>query len=124
MIVLRSGIMKVEVNRMTTLRHRFAIYIPSKDRDGNLIENRKRGNAVEAAIRFFSSALGGATVIDGTGAYVMDNEVAIEQISIVYGFGEDWKFLVDLLEYANVVAINLNQESVAIEADSKMILVD
>jgi len=107
---------------MLKLEYRFALYVPSKDKDGVPIA---RHDACEKVVRYFSDNLGGATVIDGRGAYVMESgELVTEPISIVYGYGVNHRFAHQLIQFAGMMRQDWNQETVAIEIPDGLLLVD
>lgn len=70
---------------------------------------------------------GGATAIDGTGAWLSDdNQLVKEKVTIVYSFVEDLdkKKLNQVVDYAQSLKEEMKQSSVSLEVNGKMYFIE
>ncbi|TCP68315.1 DUF3574 domain-containing protein [Baia soyae] len=100
------------------------IYIPS-----TILVDKAANNArhVDQALEKFSKLFGGATAMEGIGAWVADDKKLVkEKVTIVYSYGEklDKKALDEVVGYARQVKQEMKQSSVALEVNGKMYFIE
>jgi hypothetical protein len=102
------------------------IYIPSTN--GNQLINKEEHDAwVDKSMTKFSKMFGGATAVDGKGAWVDDNDNLIkEDVTIVYSFAQNLNnsSIDQVVEYAKEIKDTLHQTSVSVEVNGKMYFVE
>jgi len=102
------------------------IYIPSTN--GNDPITKDEHNAwVDKSMTKFSKMFGGATAVDGKGAWVDDNDNLIkEDVTIVYSFAQKLNntSIDQVVEYAKEVKESLHQSSVSVEVNGKMYFIE
>ncbi|MGA5691526.1 hypothetical protein [Cytobacillus pseudoceanisediminis] len=70
---------------------------------------------------------GGATAVDGTGAWLSDEDQLVkEKVTIVYSFAEDLdkKKIKDVVAYAKSLKEEMKQSSVSLEVNGKMYFIE
>ncbi|MCM3670938.1 DUF3574 domain-containing protein [Mesobacillus maritimus] len=100
------------------------IYVPSTYNVDQPIDNTEY---VNQALEEFSSMFGGATAVDGTGAWLSDeNELIKEEVTIVYSFAEDLdkKKINEVVSYAQSLKEEMKQSSVSLEVNGKMYFIE
>ncbi|PWW32396.1 hypothetical protein DFO73_101660 [Cytobacillus oceanisediminis] len=100
------------------------IYVPSTYYVDQPIDNTPY---VNRSLEKFSEMFGGATAIDGTGAWLSDNDQLIkEKVTIVYSFAEDLdkKKINQVVAYAKDLKEEMKQSSVSIEVNGKMYFIE
>ncbi|KON96985.1 DUF3574 domain-containing protein [Aneurinibacillus migulanus] len=100
------------------------IYVPSTYNVDQPIDNTPY---VHKSLRKFSEMFGGATAIDGTGAWLSDdNQLVKEKVTIVYSFVEDLdkKKLNQVVDYAQSLKEEMKQSSVSLEVNGKMYFIE
>ncbi|PAD67551.1 hypothetical protein CHH83_18515 [Bacillus sp. 7586-K] len=100
------------------------IYVPSTYDIDQPIDNTPY---VNKTLETFSKMFGGATSIEGTGAWVSDNEELIkEKVTIVYSFVEklDKKKVNEVVAYAKSLKEEMKQSSVSLEVNGKMYFIE
>ncbi len=102
---------------MGTIRgNKVRLYVPSKDRRGKRVKNRKAVAEVEA---LFARSFGGCTRWQGVGTYVSAADRLIkEEVVIVESNATDEELkthLPALRALAEKMKVDLNQEAVALE---------
>jgi hypothetical protein len=96
------------------------IYVPSTYDVDQPIDNTPY---VNRSLETFSKMFGGATAIDGTGAWVSDDEKLIkEKVTIVYSFADDLnkKSTNAVVAYAKTLKEEMKQSSISLEVNGKM----
>lgn len=100
------------------LGDRFAIYIPNRDRDGMIVEQKAW---VDRALRLLSDVGGGATAMPPvTGAWLNpdSNELIIEEPVVVYTYVDPDVFeqeIERLRDFVREIGRKTNQGSMAVE---------
>lgn len=94
---------------------KFSIYIPSKS---PTLANVPQKQLEITTLDRLSELCGGATSIDGKGAWIGKEGLVIEDVKIVYTFGEE-KHKKEILAYAEKMCILIEQECVLVEIDNK-----
>jgi hypothetical protein len=100
------------------LGDRFAIYIPNRDRDGMIVEQKAW---IERALRLLSDVGGGATAMPPvTGAWLNpdSNELIIEEPVVVYTYVDPDVFeqeIERLRDFVREIGRETNQGSMAVE---------
>lgn len=100
------------------------IYVPSTYNVDQPIDNTPY---VHKSLKKFSEMFGGATAIDGTGAWLSDdNQLVKEKVTIVYSFAEDLdkKKLNQVVAYAKSLKEEMKQSSVSLEVNGKMYFIE
>lgn len=100
------------------------IYVPSTYDIDQPIDNTPY---VNETLETFSKMFGGATSIEGTGAWVSDNEELIkEKVTIVYSFVEklDKRKVNEVVAYAKSLKEEMKQSSVSLEVNGKMYFIE
>jgi hypothetical protein len=110
------------------LTNKIKIYVPSTTNVSEYIGETRFVQRWEYITELFSARYGGATVTFGKGAYTTsdDNDLVIEDVAIVEAYVGDaveeaWQWL---MEFAKMSCALWRQESVAIERDGEMMIVD
>lgn len=108
------------------LNHRIAIYVPSTI-NGNVSAPEIMGAWTDRVLVAMSKAFGGATVIDGMGAWVHESLGLVkEPVKIVYAYCDDAAFddrADDMMALAQLLRSETGQEAVSIVFDDTMRLV-
>jgi hypothetical protein len=95
------------------------LYVPSKDRHGKRVSNRK---VVTEAENLFAQLFGGCTCLDARGTYISEGDILIrERINIVESSCADddlVKHLPTVRAFAEQMKLKLNQEAVALEINN------
>jgi hypothetical protein len=103
----------------TALRNKVRLYIPSKDRHGKRVSNRKVAAEAE---NLFARLFGGCTCLDARGAYISEGGRFIkERIKMVESSCTDdnlAKHLPTVRAFAERMKLDLNQEVVALEINN------
>jgi hypothetical protein len=100
------------------------IYVPSTYNIDQPIDNKKY---VDQSLEKFSGMFGGATSVDGTGAWIGDNKKLVkEKVTIVYSFAEklDKDKINKVVEYARQLKKDMKQSSVSLEINGKMYFIE
>ncbi|MCP1124242.1 DUF3574 domain-containing protein [Bacillus sp. AFS018417] len=100
------------------------IYVPSTYNVDQPIDNTPY---VNKSLETFSKMFGGATAIEGTGAWVGDNNQLIkEKVTIVYSFAENLnkKTINEVVAYAKSLKEEMKQSSVSLEVNGKMYFIE
>lgn len=103
------------------------IYIPSRDSNSNSLPEGQHAANVDQTLEIFSNMFGGATAIDGQGAWVNDDSKLVkEDVTIVYSFASKLnnKTIDEVVAYAKKVKTDLNQSSVSLEVNGKMYFIE
>lgn len=109
------------------LSHEVKIYVPSTVKGNIQITEEAQQKFVDQALAKFSEWFGGATAIDGEGAWVdKDKKLIKENVTIVYSFAEklDKKSMDQVVSYAKQLKEDLAQSSVSLEVDGKMYFIE
>lgn len=96
------------------------IYVPSTYNLDQPIDNTPY---VNQSLETFSKMFGGATAIEGSGAWVDDNNQLIkEKVTIVYSFAEklNKSKINEVVAYAKSLKEEMKQSSVSLEVNGKM----
>lgn len=102
------------------------IYIPSTN-GSDPISKEEHNKWVDDAMTHFSTMFGGATAVDGNGAWVDDKGNLIkETVTIVYSFAQKLNNskIDDVANYAKHIKEALHQSSVSVEVNGKMYFVE
>ncbi|TWE05994.1 uncharacterized protein DUF3574 [Neobacillus bataviensis] len=102
------------------------IYIPSTNGNEH-ITKEEHDSWVDKSMTKFSKMFGGATAVDGKGAWVDDNDNLIkEDVTIVYSFAQKLNnsSIDQVVQYAKEVKETLHQSSVSVEVNGKMYFVE
>ncbi|MGG1674897.1 DUF3574 domain-containing protein [Neobacillus sp. NRS-1170] len=119
-----------EVKQTSALKGQFylkdivKIYVPSTYNVDQPIDNTPY---VNKSLERFSKMFGGATAIDGTGAWLSDNDQLVkEKVTIVYSFAEDLnkKKINEVVAYAKSLKEEMKQSSVSLEVNGKMYFIE
>jgi len=122
-----SGITGSSLDGQFHLSHEVKIYVPSTVKGNIQITEEAQQKFVDQALAKFSEWFGGATAIDGEGAWVdKDKKLIKENVTIVYSFAEtlDKKSLDQVVAYAKQLKEDLAQSSVSLEVDGKMYFIE
>lgn len=109
------------------LSHNVAIYVPSRDKQGEMQPAPLVSAIVDAVQRHLASRFGGFTTFDAMGGYMMSSgEMHAEPIKVIRSFASglsdaDLSFARDL---AAMVAVKLDQECVSLEIDGALTFVE
>ncbi|MFD0869916.1 Protein of uncharacterised function (DUF3574) [Chlamydia abortus] len=109
------------------LSHVIKIYVPSTVKGNIPITEEAQQRFVDEALTNFSEWFGGATAVDGEGAWVDKDKTLIkENVTIVYAFAEklDKKLIDQVVAYAKQLKEDLAQSSVSLEVDGKMYFIE
>ncbi|KZE69530.1 hypothetical protein AWM68_02050 [Fictibacillus phosphorivorans] len=82
---------------------------------------------VNQSLETFSKMFGGATAVDGTGAWVSeDDQLVKEKVTIVYSFAEDLdkKSINAVVAYAKSLKEDMKQSAISLEVDGKMYFIE
>lgn len=109
----------------TPLNHRFAIYLPSCEKDGQLIDGFER--LADSTSRMLCGRFGGVTVYPANGLYQRESGTPqSEKILVLESFcdSEGWaRESAFLHAWVRVLSAQLRQESIACSLDGNMIFV-
>ena len=111
----------------TDYGQRFAIYIPSKDRDGATVD---QATWIDAPLRLLTDIAGGATAMPPvTGAWrnPQTGQVVIEEPVVVYAYVRPAPFVARLPELAAFIrrmGRETNQGAIALEFDGNFFTVE
>ncbi|WP_231868350.1 DUF3574 domain-containing protein [Fictibacillus phosphorivorans] len=100
------------------------IYVPSTYNVDQPIDNTPY---VNQSLETFSKMFGGATAVDGTGAWVSeDDQLVKEKVTIVYSFAEDLdkKSINAVVAYAKSLKEDMKQSAISLEVDGKMYFIE
>lgn len=100
------------------------IYVPSTYDVDQPIDNTPY---VNKTLEKFSGMFGGATAVDGTGAWLSDEDQLVkEKVTIVYSFAEnlDKKKIKQVVDYARALKEEMKQSSVSLEVNGKMYFIE
>lgn len=100
------------------------IYVPSTYNMDQPIDNTPY---VNQSLETLSKMFGGATAIEGTGAWVADNDQLIkEKVTIVYSFSEklNKSKINEVVAYAKYLKEEMKQSSVSLEVNGKMYFIE
>ncbi|WP_044640651.1 hypothetical protein [Risungbinella massiliensis] len=106
------------------LDHVVKIYVPSTINVDQPIDNTAY---VDKTLTEFSNMFGGATAVDGTGAWVSDsNQLVKEKVTIVYSFAEnlDSAAINKVVAYAKKLKAEMTQSAISLEVDGKMYFIE
>lgn len=94
-----------------------AVYIPTKDIEGNLLREMEYNIALKEVEVGFSQAFGSFTVYEVKGGWEGVNGLVIEDITVVKAFykAKDEVALAEATRLAKIVKQRLRQEAVTIE---------
>ncbi|WP_225985489.1 DUF3574 domain-containing protein [Priestia endophytica] len=121
---------KTQVQEPSVLKDQFyldnvvKIYVPSTYNIDEPIDNKKY---VDQSLEKFSNMFGGATSVDGTGAWIGDNKKLVkEKVTVVYSFAEklDKDKMNKVVEYAKHLKNDMKQSSVSLEINGKMYFIE
>lgn len=99
---------------------RLEIYVPKEVGDSTIIKDTERR---------MNSVFGGSTTIDGNGSWTNDRgEVINEEVTIVYSFADERKWLPHVVhqvgkDMSNLVKVELKQETVLYAVDNKGVFI-
>lgn len=102
------------------------IYIPSTNGE-SAISKEEHDHWVDDAMTKFSNMFGGATSVDGNGAWVdEDGNLFKEKVTIVYSFAQKLNnaSIDEVVKYAKQIKETLHQSSVSVEVNGKMYFVE
>lgn len=100
------------------------IYVPSTYNIDQPIDNTPY---VNQSLETFSKMFGGATAIDGSGAWVSDADKLIkEKVTIVYSFAEklNTSKINEVVAYAKSLKDEMKQTSISLEVNGKMYFIE
>lgn len=100
------------------------IYVPSTYNVDQPIDNTPY---VNQSLETFSKMFGGATAVEGTGAWVSeDDQLVKEKVTIVYSFAEDLdkKSINAVVAYAKSLKEDMKQSAISLEVDGKMYFIE
>lgn len=108
------------------LRHRFALYVPIADVNGQSIDGADR--VLEFVGSKLALAFGGSSVADVSGQWVSPSgELVAERVSVVYSWADSdtaHAFAHLPFRLARLIAHSLDQDCVLLEIDGHAYLVD
>ncbi|UVI31106.1 DUF3574 domain-containing protein [Paenibacillus spongiae] len=122
-----NGIVGSKLNDQFHLSHEVKIYVPSTVKGDIPITDEAHEKFVDEALTKFSNMFGGATAVEGEGAWVDDNKKLIkEKVTIVYAFAEklDKEAINQVVDYAKQMKEKLAQSSISLEVDGKMYFIE
>ncbi|WFB55748.1 DUF3574 domain-containing protein [Paenibacillus sp. BR1-192] len=122
-----NGIAGSALDGQFQLGHVVKIYVPSTVNGDIPITEEAHEKFVDEALTQFSGWFGGATAVEGVGAWVDDNKKLIkEKVTIVYAFAEklDKAAINQVVDYAKKMKEELGQSSVSLEVDGKMYFIE
>ncbi|WNQ11935.1 DUF3574 domain-containing protein [Paenibacillus aurantius] len=109
------------------LDHQVKIYVPSTVNGSTPIPKEVHDQYVDQALEKFSGWFGGATAVDGQGAWVDDSQKLIkENVTIVYAFAEklDKTAINQVVDYAEAMKKELSQSAISLEVDGRMYFIE
>lgn len=111
-------------NNIFALENNIKVYIASKDKNGDLIDNKVRATTINNTIKTFSTLFGGATSYNALGSWVnSDNKLMVEPVEIIESYFDSKDINAKLstaLKHIHEVKKELNQEAVSIEYNNKL----
>lgn len=122
-----NGIAGSKLNGQFHLSHVVKIYVPSTVKGSIPITDEAHDKFVDEALTKFSTWFGGATAVDGTGAWVDDQKKLIkENVTIVYAFAEklDKEAIDQVVAYAKQMKEDLAQSAISLEVDGSMYFIE
>lgn len=122
-----TGIVGSALDGQFNLSHVIKIYVPSTVKGNIPITEEAQQKYVDQALTKFSEWFGGATALDGEGAWVDKDKTLIkENVTIVYAFAEtlDKKSINQVVAYAKQLKEDLAQASISLEVDGKMYFIE
>jgi hypothetical protein len=90
---------------------------------GNQPALEQQANWVRRTLEHLSELFGGATAINGQGAYVSEHGLIVEPVVIVYSYCDDAglaKHHGAVIEHARQLGLDMTQECVSVEIDGTM----
>lgn len=122
-----NGIAGSTLDGQFQLGHVVKIYVPSTVNGDIPITEDAHEKFVDEALAQLSGWFGGATAVEGAGAWVDDNKKLIkEKVTIVYAFAEklDKAAINQVVDYAKKMKKELGQSTVSLEVDGKMYFIE
>jgi hypothetical protein len=111
---------------MSAMKNKFAVYVPSTI-NGNVPSPGMQAQFTNYVLERLAKLFGGATAIDGEGAWISDTKgLVVEPVKIVFAFADDEKATIhrpDVIALAREVAQGMTQECVSVELDNSLIFV-
>lgn len=112
-----------KLNKLTALKDRIAIYVPSTVEVDKEVSNEKMVNSIMKA---FSKMFGGCTAEEVKGGWVTEqNNLVIEKVTKIYSNTIELNdsHIDAVIKIANIIKDEMKQEAVAIEINSKLYLI-
>ncbi|GIP38928.1 hypothetical protein J31TS4_22080 [Paenibacillus sp. J31TS4] len=109
------------------LSHTVKLYVPSTVNGNIPITDEAHQKFVDEALAQLSTWFGGATSVEGKGAWVDDKKTLIkEKVTIVYAYADklDRNAIDQVVSYAKKMKKELGQSSIALEVDGKMYFIE
>lgn len=107
--------------RIIDLRHQVGILIPSKTRAGTFVDPLARLAVVMEIVAWLSERNGGLVRFLGNGVWVDPaGSVIFEEVTSLHSWGAEAVTIEDLMPFLAKLAVNLDQESIAVTIDGRM----
>jgi len=106
------------------MKHQFRIYVPGTVAVDTAVDNSA---AVAGCLSFLSNQFGGATAIEGAGAWLSSSAgLVTEKITICYAFTNLaglFRGRRAVLDYAKKLRDDMSQEAISVEIDGRLFFV-
>ena len=106
---------------------RIAMYLPSQQRDGLRILPVARKRWQERIVNALCGLFGGATIYSAVGAWHSAERLVQENVTVIQAYGNESDIrsaLPQLLSLGADMLEGLNQDSIAVEVDGRLLLID
>lgn len=116
--------MNEKLKKAIRLDKKIVLYIPATMGAATACDNSA---AVDAAAAFLSGLFGGATIQPCRGAWLSDSVgLVLENTTLIYAFTDPASYaaaLDSVVDYAEKIKLDMQQESVSIELDGALYLI-
>ena len=112
---------------MTTLEHSVSVYVPSVDRKGDKLIREQRKSVTNNVRNTLTRRYGGTTSFQALGSYSNGSDTVTETVTIVKSFVSSEQLqeaTQTCIQLAEIVKAQLEQDSVAVQIDERLLLVD
>lgn len=102
-----------------------SLYIPSTANVSVALTESAAELYVSRSLRFLSRMFGGATAIPASGAWVSEDTLVTEKVTIVYSFTQSLtrQQLLEIQQHCLELKRDLAQESIAVEINGELFLI-
>ncbi|WP_044640650.1 hypothetical protein [Risungbinella massiliensis] len=123
-VTAKKPVEQTALTKMSHLGNVVKIYVPSTINVSQPIDNTPY---VDKTLTELSNMFGGATAVDGQGAWVSDtNQLVKEKVTIVYAFTDklDKAAIEKVVNYTKSLKTEMTQSSVSLEVNGKMYFIE